>query len=117
MDPELHDGGSYNFDVRSILIWSRRDNIERCSLDQYWVTSSPKLSRVTIFAVTVIGWECGRLQHSLLKKVVYGVKNKRDRLLAGVFWSLDSKRFITRHCVSLDRTLRHVFYSFTKSEI
>jgi hypothetical protein len=69
-----------------------------------------------IFVVTRIGWECDRLQHPLLKKVVYGVKNKRYRLFVGVFRTLDSKRFSKRHCITLDRTLRYVNYSFTKFE-
>jgi hypothetical protein len=52
----------------------------------------------------------------LLKKVVYGAKNKRYRLLVGVFRALDSKSFSKRHCVTLDRPLRYVSYSFTMFE-
>ena len=50
-----------------------------------WVTSSPKLYRVTISAVTGIGWECDHLYHLSCKKAVYGTKNECSHSLVGVY--------------------------------
>ena len=49
------------------------------------MATSPKLYRVTISAVTGIGWECDHLYHLSCKKAVYGTKNERSHSLVGVY--------------------------------